>query len=123
MPAAVFMLYRFPATPMRFRREWVVAGLLGKEEHDMLELWADLTPLILASAALPLQTILTLRLVRSSRAAAFAWAAGMTTVRLVQGPLFKFVFTMNGNSSESSPQVLLGSFLLVMALLLYVKAF
>ncbi len=89
----------------------------------MLELWADLTPLILASAALPLQTILTLRLVHSSRASAFAWVAGMTAVRLIQGLLFKFVFSINEKNAESSPQVLLGSFLLIMALLLYVKAF
>jgi hypothetical protein len=51
----------------------------------MLELWGNLAPLILASAGLPLQTILTLRLVQASTSAAFAWVAGMTMVRLIQG--------------------------------------
>ncbi len=37
----------------------------------MLELWVNLAPLILASAVLPLQTILTLRLARSSNTSAF----------------------------------------------------
>ncbi|MGB6191886.1 MAG: hypothetical protein WBF42_05425 [Terracidiphilus sp.] len=51
----------------------------------MLEVWVNLAPLILASAVLPLQTILTLQLARSSTAAACAWVAGMTAVRLIQG--------------------------------------
>ena len=89
----------------------------------MLELWGNLAPLILASAALPLQTIITLQLVRSSTRAAFAWVAGMTTVRLVQGFLFGIVFVASEErSGPDSPRFVLAGLLLILALLLYVKA-
>ncbi len=89
----------------------------------MLEVWVNLAPLILASAVLPLQTILTLRLARSSTAAACGWVAGMTAMRLIQGFLFEFVLSLSAKDNESgSPRLILGSILLVLALLLYVKA-
>jgi Sap, sulfolipid-1-addressing protein len=89
----------------------------------MLELWGNLAPLIIASAALPLQTIITLQLVRSSTRAAFAWVAGMTTVRLLQGFLFAVVFSASEKrSAPNSPRFLLAGLLLILALLLYVKA-
>ena len=89
----------------------------------MLELWSNLAPLILASAALPLQTIVTLLLVRSSIRSAYAWVAGMTTVRLLQGVLFGVVLRASeAQSQPKSPQFFLGALLLVLALLLYVKA-
>jgi hypothetical protein len=89
----------------------------------MLELWGNLVPLILVSAALPLQTILTLRLASSSTAAAFAWVAGMMAVRLIQGLVFGVVFTASEeHSGAGSPRYVLGVLLLVLAILLYVKA-
>ena len=89
----------------------------------MSELSANLTPLILASAVLPLQTILTLWLVSRSKASALAWVAGLTTVRLLQGILFGFVFTVGArHSGQAEPQFVLGGILLVTALLLYAKA-
>ena len=88
----------------------------------MLELWVNLLPLIFASAVLPFQTILTLRLVRSSVAAAFAWVAGMMTVRLIQGLLFGVVLTASKQrSGPNSPRYVLGTLLLVLAILLYTK--
>jgi hypothetical protein len=89
----------------------------------MLELWGNLAPLILASAALPLQTILTLRLVQSSTSSAFAWVAGMTMVRLMQGFVFGIVFVASEeHSGPDSPRYVLGGLLLVLAALLLLKA-
>ncbi len=89
----------------------------------MLRLWSDLIPLILVSAALPLQTIVTLLLVKSSIRSAYAWVAGMTVVRLLQGILFGFVLKASeAKAQPQSPQYFLGALLLVLALLLLVKA-
>src|SRR5215471_9577575 len=89
----------------------------------MFILWSDLAPLILASAVLPLQTIVTLLLVRSSIRSAYTWVAGMTTVRLLQGVLFGFVLTESeAQAGPKSPQYVFGVLLLILALLLYVKA-
>src|SRR5215471_12304221 len=88
----------------------------------MFILWSDLAPLILASAALPLQTIVTLLLVRSSIRSAYAWVAGMTVVRLLQGVLFGLVLG-EVEKEQKGPQYFLGALLLVLALMLYVKAF
>ena len=89
----------------------------------MLDLLGNLAPLIIVSAALPLQTIVTLQLVRSSTTAAFAWIAGMTTVRLIQGVLFGVVLSAAEQRSEpDSPRFVLAGLLLVLAGLLYVKA-
>ena len=89
----------------------------------MRGMWLELAPLVLVSAVLPLQTIVTLALVRSSFRAALAWVAGMTVVRLMQGVLFGVILA----SSEAVPRSngarpVLGTLLLVLALLLYVKS-
>lgn len=88
----------------------------------MLGLWINLAPLVLASAALPLQTIVTLLLARSSIRSAYSWVAGMTVVRLLQGFLFGFVLEEVEREAQG-PKYFLGALLLVLALLLYVKAF
>ena len=88
----------------------------------MVTLWSNLAPLVLASAALPLQTIISLLLVRSSLRSAYAWMAGMTTVRLLQGVLFGIVLG-EVEKEQKGPQYFLGALLLVLSLLLYVKAF
>jgi hypothetical protein len=94
-----------------------------KKETIMLELWGNLAPLILVSAALPLQTIIALQLVQSSTRAAFAWVAGMTTIRLLQGFLFGVVLsTIEERSGPDSPRFVLAGLLLMLALLLFVKA-
>lgn len=89
----------------------------------MVKLWSALFPLILASAVLPAQTILTLLLVRSSIRSALAWVAGMTTVRLIQGVLFGFVFpSIERQEGPDSPRFYVGAVLLLLAVLLYLKA-
>jgi Sap, sulfolipid-1-addressing protein len=89
----------------------------------MFDLWSNLAPLILASSVLPLQTVVTLLLVRSSLRSAYAWVAGKTIVRLLQGVLFGVVLTASEEKlGPREPQVFLGALLLVMALMLYVKA-
>lgn len=89
----------------------------------MVKLWSTLFPLILANAVLPAQTILTLVLVRSSIRSAFAWFAGMTIVRLIQGVLFGFVLAA-GERQEGpdAPRFFVGVLLLLLAALLYLKA-
>jgi hypothetical protein len=90
----------------------------------MSSLLGDLAPLVLVSAALPAQTIVTLLLVHSSIRAAYAWVAGMTMVRLLQGFLFGLVLGYSGAQSKpDSPQYILAAVLSVLALFLYVKAF
>jgi threonine/homoserine/homoserine lactone efflux protein len=89
----------------------------------MLDLWSNLAPLIVVSALLPLQTIVTLGLARSSAKAALAWVAGMTAVRLLQGVVFGVVLAeSDARSPANSPDIFLGTVLLVLAILLYVKA-
>ncbi|MGH9869340.1 MAG: GAP family protein [Candidatus Polarisedimenticolia bacterium] len=85
-------------------------------------MWIDLAPLILVSAALPLQTLVTLLLARSSIRSAWAWVAGMTAVRLLQGVLFGAILEPIEAQSQSGPRLLAGTVLLVSSLLLYVKA-
>ena len=87
----------------------------------MFALWSNLAPLILASAVLPAQSIVTLLLVRSSVRSGYAWMAGITAVRLVQGVLFGFVLD-DVEKKNDAPQYFLGALLLVLALALYVKA-
>jgi Sap, sulfolipid-1-addressing protein len=89
----------------------------------MLDLWANLAPLIVVSAILPAQTIVALRLARASVKAAFAWVAGMTVIRLAQGIVFGVVLAESeANSPAESSKPFLGTLLLVLAILLYVKA-
>jgi hypothetical protein len=89
----------------------------------MLELWSTLVPLILVSAVLPSQTIITLLLARTSTKAAIAWVAGMTTARLVQGVLIGFVFSEGeARAGDDSPRIFAGILLLVLATALYVMA-
>jgi hypothetical protein len=89
----------------------------------VLELWSSLAPLAAVSAALPLQAIVTLGLVRTSMRSAAAWVAGMTVVRLIQGVVFGVVLAESeANSAADAPQVFFGTVLLVLAILLYVKA-
>lgn len=89
----------------------------------MRGLWANLAPLIAVSAILPAQTIVVLGLARSSVKAAFAWVAGMTVVRLVQGIVFGVVLAESeAHSPAESSRPVLGTLLLVLAILLCVKA-
>ncbi len=87
---------------------------------------ASLTPLIIGSAVVPIQIIITILLIRASRVTALAWVAGMVTVRLVQGALFGLVWSSGDVSSadtgESGAGLIASTLLLVAALLFIVTA-
>jgi hypothetical protein len=92
----------------------------------MLSTWAPLIPLVIGSALVPVQIVITTLLLRSSagRFTAVAWVAGMTTVRLVQGLIFGLLLGSasgtGSTTSGSSPAASL--LLLVLAIFFYVSA-
>ena len=90
----------------------------------MGELWSTLIPLIVGSAVVPVQIVVTVVLLRSSLRTAAAWVAGMAAVRLSQGVLFGFVLSESGADSvaSGSPGVVASGLLLVFAVLFYVTA-
>ena len=112
----------------RAGESWHYSGVLNgisrwQKTWAMVELSRDLALLIVASAALPLQTIVTLLLARSSIRSAGAWAAGMIAVRLLQGVLFGVVVTAGeAQAGPQSPQYFFALILLVLSLSLYVTA-
>ena len=72
----------------------------------MDDLWGSLVPLIIGSALVPLQIIITTMILRapSGRASGVAWLAGMTAVRLGQGLVFGLILGMAaaGDAAPSS---------------------
>jgi hypothetical protein len=92
----------------------------------MGELWGSLVPLIIGSALVPIQIVITTMLLRSraGRMTAVAWLGGMTAVRLGQGLVFGLVLgasndaTSGGSGSGTAVSLLL----LVVAILFYVTA-
>ena len=92
----------------------------------MGELWASLIPLIIGSALVPMQIVITTMLLRATtgRITAVAWLAGMTIVRLGQGLVFGLILgggaATESTSTGSSPALSL--LLLVVAILFYVTA-
>ena len=53
----------------------------------MVDLWTTLLPLVIGSAVVPTQIVVTGVLLRSSRGKAVAWIAGMAGLRVLQGVL------------------------------------
>lgn len=92
----------------------------------MGELWGSLVPLIIGSALVPIQIVITTMLLRSKagKVAAVASLAGMTVVRLGQGLVFGLI--LGGGTSEAStsggPGAAVSLLLLVVAILFYVTA-
>ncbi len=90
-----------------------------------MDLWTALVPLMLVSAILPVQIVVTVLLLRSGagRVAAVGWVAGMTVVRLAQGLVFGVVL---GGAAESSGEkgagLIESALLLVVAILFLVMA-
>ena len=92
----------------------------------MGELWTSLLPLIVGSALVPIQIVITTMLLssRAGKVAAVAWLGGMTAVRLGQGLVFGLVLgasndaTSGGSGSSTAVSLLL----LVVAILFYVTA-
>jgi hypothetical protein len=93
------------------------------------ELWLTLLPLIAASALTPVQTLVTLLLLRRRRGgvrAASAFITGMATMRLLQGLLFALLFPGDsidaGNRGAEGAGPVEAGILIVLALLLYATA-
>jgi hypothetical protein len=91
----------------------------------MSSLWSALVPLIIGSALVPIQIIITILLLRSAagKRTAVAWVAGMTTVRLAQGIVFGLILSSSGSGADATggdSSVIVASILLVVAVLLLV---
>ena len=92
----------------------------------MTTLWSSLLPLIVGSALVPIQYVITTLLLRSraGKVTAVAWIAGMTTVRLAQGIVFGLIIgssTGGGQTSDGSSGAV-SLLLLVVAILFYIAA-
>jgi hypothetical protein len=92
----------------------------------MTRMWSTLAPLIIASALVPIQIVVTILLLQSTsgRRAAIAFVAGMTVVRLAQGVVFgPILLSSDTDTSTSDGSAVIASILLVvMAVLLLVTA-
>jgi hypothetical protein len=92
----------------------------------MSDLWTSLVPLIIGSALVPIQIVITTLLLRSKagKATAVAWVAGMTTMRLAQGLVFGLILGSGDGTDSSSegPGGALSLLLLVIAIVFYVSA-
>ncbi len=89
----------------------------------MPDLLLTLIPLGVGSAIVPVQIIITILLLRApgGRAAALAWVAGMTVLRLLQGLVLGFLLRPSEGASqgEDEASLIASTVLLVLALLLY----
>ena len=89
-------------------------------------MWSSLIPVILGSALVPIQVIITIALLRTPAGprTAAAWVGGMTAVRLIQGMLFGLVFSSSDTTetSSSSSGSVVSVLLLVVAVLFFVTA-
>jgi hypothetical protein len=92
----------------------------------MASLWGSLIPLIIGSAIVPIQIMITVLLLRSKagKITAVAWVAGMTTVRLAQGLVFGLILGAgnSGGSTSDGPGRVVSLLLLVIAIVFYVGA-
>jgi uncharacterized membrane protein len=90
----------------------------------MNDLWPTLVPLVIGSAVVPVQILITVTLLRSSLRVASSWVTGMAATRLAQGVLFGFVFyeALAHSASATGPGLVGSTLLLVFAILFYVTA-
>ncbi len=89
----------------------------------MASLWGSLVPLILGSALVPIQVMITLLLLRSKsgRVTAVAFVAGLTFTRMLQGGLFGLILSNAApETTTSGPGVILSVVILLTGLLLLV---
>ena len=89
-------------------------------------MWSSLVPLIIGSALVPIQIVITTLLLRSAsgRVTAVAFVAGMTAVRFGQGVLFGLILGSSAPADEGSGGAgsAVSLLLLVVAILFYVSA-
>ena len=89
----------------------------------MNDLWVTLAPLIVGSALVPVQLLITILLVATSRSTALSWVAGMTTIRVAQGVLFGVVLASDDVPADSAgPGPVASTLLLVAGLFFLVTA-
>lgn len=86
----------------------------------------SLLPLIIGSALVPIQIVITVLLLRApgGRATTLAWVAGMSTVRVIQGIVFGIVLGSAGASSEGEggPGLIASVLLLMVGIVFYISA-
>lgn len=91
-----------------------------------MNLWSGLLPLILGSAIVPIQLIVTILLLRSSsgRITSVAFVAGMVSIRLLQGIVFGLILSSDSTSPEAdgATSPVTGALLLVVGVLMLVLA-
>jgi hypothetical protein len=84
-------------------------------------LWTSLLPLIVGSAIVPIQIVVTILLLRRSRLNALAWVAGMSTVRAAQGVFFGLVLSSSdaaaADTGDGEGGLVVSTLLLVVAVL------
>ena len=89
-------------------------------------LWTSLVPLIVGSAIVPIQIVVTILLLRRSRLTALAWVAGMSTVRAAQGVFFGLVLSSSdaaaADTGDGGGGLVVSTLLLVVAVLFLVTA-
>jgi len=90
----------------------------------MVDLWTTLVPLVIGSAVVPTQMVVTGVLLRSSRGKAASWIAGMATLRILQGVLFGLVFSEARSHATplGGPRIVTGGLLLALAALFLATA-
>jgi threonine/homoserine/homoserine lactone efflux protein len=93
----------------------------------MLDLWAALVPLMVASAVLPVPITITILLLRadSGRITAVAWVGGLIAVRLAQGIVFGLVLdraVATGEGGTDGPGPIASTLLLVVAIAFFASA-
>ncbi|HYO43436.1 MAG TPA: GAP family protein [Candidatus Limnocylindrales bacterium] len=95
----------------------------------MADLWSSLVPMIIGSALVPVQIIITTMVLRSpsGRTAGIAWLAGMTIVRLGQGVLFGLILgaaadAAGDGTASTGPNTGASLLLLVIAILFLLTA-
>jgi hypothetical protein len=90
----------------------------------MADLWLTLVPLVIGSAVVPTQMVVTGVLLRSSRGKAMAWIAGMAALRVLQGLLFGLVVSeaRSHATPAGGPRVVAGGLLLALAALFFATA-
>jgi hypothetical protein len=91
----------------------------------MATLLLELLPLIVAAALLPVWIIMALFLLRSEGgvAKALAFAAGATSVRLIQGLLFGFVFGAGAEQEADGATLITSTLLLVIGIVMLIAAY
>lgn len=89
----------------------------------MDNVWTALVPLIVGSALVPVQLLISILLIANSRLTALAWVAGTSTVRLAQGALFGLVLSSaDASGTDGGAGPIASTLLLVAGLLFLVTA-